>query len=471
MHGQHRETGDITDLILKVGEQARLETSSEHEPKCIESIDWPVNCTVGPGLEGAIACESKVGFVNGTMGRLIYRGYDIFDLCAYSTFEEVSYLLLYGNLPTQSQLDAHKEMLVRCRDVKGTLRTLLGFPVQDMSPMAALRLGTNLMRQEFTKVDVDRQIMPGEMFIGTDEDSIAMETLPRGGEKALYEFEYKHEEGVFKIMGENLESAIGFEPCYHLISGVASLTAAISRIRQNHFPIEPNPDLGHAANLLYMMTGKCPTPEEERIMDIALILHADHGMNASTFAAMVVASTLSDIYFSVGSGIAALNGPLHGGANELVLHMLKEIQESGDTQAWYDDMRKNGKKILGFGHRVYKTYDPRARVLEPLAKHLVEKDDDVQARFKVALELEQAVTSTLGKEKGVFPNVDFYSGIVYHSLGLSTDMFTPIFSVSRVAGWTSRVMEYLENNRIFRPRSIYTGPFGKKYNPIEKRSM
>ena len=199
-------------------------------------------------------------------------------------------------------------------------------------------------------------------------------------------------------------------------------------------------------------------------MDVALILHADHGMNASTFAALVVASTLSDIYFSIGAGVAALSGPLHGGANEQALYMLQDIASPKKVKPWYKDTRDHNRKIMGMGHRVYKAYDPRARVLGPLAEYLAQKNSHIKPLYDTAKVLEAEVTADLGKEKKIFPNVDYYSGIVYAGLGVAPELFTPLFAVSRVAGWTARVFEYLQHNRIFRPRAIYTGAFNKKLN-------
>ncbi len=465
----HEKTQEITEIILKAAAKAKRETSGEIEPALTEAPKWPIDCVVGPGLEGAIACESKIGYVNGSKGWLIYRGYNIFDLCANSTYEEVSYLLLHGELPTSSQLKDYKRDLVQCRNVPGTLRLLLNFPVEDMHPMAAVRLGINLMRQEFTYADQFSHKPDEKSSINTDEDAIPMETKPHGEKHAVYEFTRRKQKEPPHSIGDKLESAADFNSCYRLISGTATLVAAINRIRQNHFPIEQNPKLGHAANLIYMMTGKIPTPEEERIMDIALILHADHGMNAGTFAAMVVASTLSDIYFSIGAGAAALSGPLHGGANEQVINMLREIGGVDKVSAWLKKSLKNKEKIAGFGHRVYKAYDPRARILSPLAKYLAKKNSDVLPLFKTAHSLEKGVISALGETKKIFPNVDYYSGIVYHAMGIPAEMFTPMFTVSRVAGWNARVMEYLQKNRIFRPRAVYTGEFDTKYVPIEKR--
>jgi citrate synthase len=464
----HKKTQDITGLILKAAEKAREETGGDGGYFSTGPVHWPVSCTVGPGLEGAIACESKVGYVNGVKGALIYRGYDVFDLCAYSTFEEVSYLLLYGKLPSREELGSFKKELARYRSVPSTLRLLMGFPVETLNTMAALRMGVHFLRNEFSIIDKDgyRQ-RPGNV-IGSDEDSIAMETVPRGETHAIYEFKNKSQEDLGHDNGM-YDPATGYMTSYSLISGIACVAAAIKRLREKHLPLEARTDLSYAANLLYMMTGKEPTPLEERIMDVSLILHADHGMNASTFASMVVASTLSDMYFSVGAGISALNGPLHGGANEQVVEMLKEIGSVDNVKTWFDSARAAKKKIMGFGHRVYKAYDPRARVLLPIAEYVSAKDTKISELFKIAKSLDNEVVGTLGSEKKIFPNVDFYSGMLYRFLGIPTKMFTPIFAVSRTSGWTARVVEYLENNRIFRPRAIYTGTFDEKYIPLRDR--
>lgn len=462
----NEKTKEITEIILKAKEKAIKETSREPEPEMTKPINWPVDCIVGPGLEGAIACETRIGYVNGSKGWLVYRGYNIFDLCAYATFEEVSYLLMYGYLPSKTQLAAFKNKLIEYRTAHQTKRLLMGFPIEKMKPMAALRLGTNLMRQEFTDVDSDKYLSNVARVIAADEDSIPMETEPMGEEHAIYEFKRQQREAIIK---EDLKHATGFESCFHLLSGVASLMGGIARLRCGQMPIEHDPELSFAGNLIYTMTGKKPTAIEERIMDVSLILHADHGMNASTFAAMVVASTLSDVYLSVGSGIAALQGSLHGGANERVLDMLKEIGSEDNVPAWFERKRSKKEKIMGFGHRVYKSYDPRARVLGPLAKYMIKGNKETKYLYKIATRLEKEVVNTLGSKKKIFPNVDFYSGIVYASMGIPSDLFTPIFAVSRVAGWTSRVQEYLRKNRIFRPRAMYVGPFDKEFTSIENR--
>jgi len=466
----HDHSKQITELILAAAEKARSETSNEPETTFTQRVKWPVNCSVGPGLEGAIACESKVGYVNGSKGWLLYRGYDIFELCAYSNFEEVCYLLLHGKLPTARQLAAFRAKLAQYRYLPKTMRLLIGFPVEELNPMAALRLGTLFMRQKKTFRDKDIARPDSASAINSDEDSIPMEIAPYGESHAKYEFRRgRRQKSAPDPTRDALDDASSIESCYQLIAGVPTIAAAVSRIREGKLPIEPDPALSHAANFLYMLTGRKPTPIEERVMDVALILHADHGMNASTFACMVVASTLSDIYFSIGAGIAALNGPLHGGANEQVIKTLRSIGSPRNVAGWYQAARARKEKIMGFGHRVYKAYDPRARILAPLAEALAEKNPDVLPLFRTARALEKRVVADLGRQKGIFPNVDFYSGLVYSCLGIRPEFFTAVFALSRVSGWTARVLEYLRENRIFRPRAMYVGPFDLRYVPIHER--
>lgn len=469
----HEALKSIQKIICQTAEKARMETRSEPEPEKPAKSQWPIDCRVGPGLEGAIACESRVGYVNGAKGWLVYRGYDIFDLAANATFEETCYLLLHGKLPNAEELAEYKNRLFEYMHINPTLRLLMGFPVEEMSVMGALRLGTNLMRQELT--DMDREIGRPKMTnaIGADEDSIAMENQPKGEKNAIYEFKIKNQgdrKKKAKRSDRFFEKQNAIETCYHLIAGVSTIIGAVSRIHQGRLPIEPDPELSHAGNLLYMITGKKPDPVQERIMDIALILHADHGMNASTFASLVVASTLSDIYFSIGSGIAALSGPLHGGANEAAMKNIREIGTVDNIKPWVQEKLSKKAKISGFGHRVYKVYDPRARVLGPLAKFLITDNPKNRQLYEVARELEKTLmASPLATEKNIFPNVDFYSGLVYTCLGLDDELFTPLFAASRVAGWTARVFEYIQSNRIFRPRALYIGEFNKKYASINQR--
>lgn len=458
---------DITKLLVKAKEKAELETKDFPNPPPVTKVDWPVECTVGPGLEGAISAETKVGYVNGQKGWLVYRGYSIFDLCAHSTFEEVSFLLLHGKLPNKVELETFQSTLLKFMNIPSALRLLMSFDTENLSPMAALRLGINLMRQKQTFRDRN-DVTHILGAIASDDDSIPMETKPTGEKEAIYSFSANTHQSVIGTQ-TNLQASTEMQSCYQLIAGIATITAAIVRLRQGRLPLEPLPHLSHAGNLLYMMTGKEPTALETRIMDISLILHADHGMNASTFASMVVASTLSDIYFSIGSGVAALSGPLHGGANEEVIKMLEEIGSPDNVETWYKKARSEKRKIPGFGHRVYKAYDPRARILAPLAEALVEGNPEMAKLMATAKKLEELVVGELGQEKKIFPNVDYYSGIVYKTMNLPADVFTPLFAVSRVSGWTARVMEYLEKNRIFRPRAIYTGEFYDTFPSLDQR--
>jgi citrate synthase len=459
----------IKTLILKAAEEARNETAHEPEPEILKKQKWPITCTVGPGLEGAIACESRIGYVNGAKGWLIYRGYDIFTLCAYSTFEETAYLLIHGEMPTADKLKKFKADLINYTQMNDVIRQLMGFPVESMSVMGGLRLGVNLMRRQYSDLDLITARPSSVDAISADEDSIAMETQPLGTEHAIYEFKMPS-----RRKGDRrqrlLNKIAGIEASYHLIAGISCIAAAVSRIHQKKLPLEPQPDLSHAGNLIYMISGRKPTPVEERIMDIALILHADHGLNASTFATMVVASTLADIYFSVGAGIAALSGPLHGGANEAVMRNLREIGTKANVEEWLEKKLAKKSKISGFGHRVYEAYDPRARILGPLAGLLIEEKPELKELYGTAMHLERMVLDTFGREKKVFPNVDFYSGLVYSCLGFDDELFTPMFAASRVAGWTARVLEYMKNNRIFRPRGLYVGEFSREYVPIDRRA-
>ncbi len=459
----------IQRLVLEAAETARKETASEPEPEKSRKAKWPLTCTVGPGLEGAIACESKVGYVNGAKGWLVYRGYNIFELCAYSSFEEVSFLLLHGKMPKAVELDLFKRKLFNYARINKVIMQLMGFPIDQMSVMGALRLGANLMRSQYRNLDKANARPAPFDAISADEDSIAMETLPSGSERATFEFRSSVRRAAAKPK-RGFDKASGLEDSCHLIAGISCIAAAVSRIHNGLLPLEPRPDLSFAGNLIYLITGRQPTPVQERVMDIALILHADHGMNASTFATMVVASTLADIYFSVGAGIAALSGPLHGGANEEVLRSLREIGSVEKVKPWIERKLAEKGKVSGFGHRVYKAYDPRARILGPLAGLLIKEKPELKPLYAVAQKLEETVLNTFGKEKKIFPNVDFYSGLIYSFLGFDDELFTPMFAASRVAGWTARVLEYMENNRIFRPRGLYIGEFNKRYVPLKLRA-
>jgi citrate synthase len=413
-------TADITALIRVAREKAFRETNDEPEPKMTGDHTWPVEASIGKGLEGAPATDTMVGYVNGAKGWLVYRGINIFDLAENSTFEETSYLLLFGKLPKHAELDAFKDKIRRYAPLSEESRKALEYlPAGTAHPMSTLR----------TLASIQGNIDPR-----ADDTSVENET----------------------------------EIAIKLIAQMATLTGAIARIRKGEKPIDPDPSLSHAANLLYMMTGKKPDAVLERSMDISLILHADHGMNASTFTTMVVNSSLSDMYGSVVAGIASLKGPLHGGANERVLYDLEEIGSVDNVEAWFAKAQQTKRKVMGFGHRVYKAYDPRARIFGPMADGLVDRDPAVRRLDDIAVKLDGLVCSQLGETK-IFPNVDFYSGLIYRAMAIETAMFTPIFAVSRISGWTARAIEYLQDNRIFRPRAIYVGPISMPYVPMDKR--
>ncbi|NOY53872.1 MAG: citrate synthase [Deltaproteobacteria bacterium] len=371
------------------------------------------------GLEGVISNTTRIGYVDGVAGKLSYRGYAIEDLAAYSTYEETVCLLLNGNLPTRSELGKFADHLTALRGIPDEVLSRITHLPCPCHPMSLLRSGISLLEC-------------------IDETCRIADELPE-----------KKEAGI------------------RLIAQMATLTAAIARHREGKEPVAPDPSLPHGANFLYMLRGNRAEPLEERVMDLCLILHADHGMNASTFAAMVVASTLSDLHSAVSAGISTLKGPLHGGANERVIRMLTGIASPAEAETFVEKALAKKTKIMGFGHRVYKTYDPRARILQRYAKELTALTGN-KPLFEIARTLEQRVTKAYG-EKGIFPNVDFYSGLVYHSLGIEGSLFTPIFAVSRIAGWVARILEYLEDNRLFRPRAVYDGPKDLPYLPIEKR--
>ncbi len=371
------------------------------------------------GLEGVISNSTRIGYVDGAAGRLSYRGYTIEDLAEYSTYEETAYLLLSGKLPTRSELENFSDHLTALRKVPDEVLSRITDLPCPCHPMSLLRSGISLLEC-------------------IDETCSIAEDLPT-----------KKEAGI------------------KLIAQTATLTAAIARHLAGKEPVDPDPSLPHGANFLYMLRGSRAEPLEERVMDLSLILHADHGMNASTFAAMVVASTLSDLHSAVLAGISTLKGPLHGGANERVIRMLTGISSNSEAEAFVEKAISEKTKIMGFGHRVYKTYDPRARILQHYAKELTALAGN-KPLFEIAQIIEGRVTEAYG-EKGIFPNVDFYSGLIYHSLGIGNTLFTPIFAVSRIAGWVARILEYLEDNRLFRPRAVYNGPRELPYLPIPER--
>ncbi len=388
------------------------------EKEFIGKKEFPIKCEIGKGLEGAIVNNTQIGYVNGKEGRLCYRGISIEDLAKYSSFEETAYLLLFGKLPKSDELDGFKEKLKASRSISPGIAQMIKILPKDTHSMDLLMSAVAALA-------------------GYDKES----------QKVTLESEK--------------------EVAIRIISKIATVTAAISRIKKGKEVIEPREDLSHAENLVYMITGEVDE-EISKAIDMALILHADHGMSGSTFTCMVIHASLSDFYATIAGGIGSLKGPLHGGANERVIKMLQEIGTPSNVEEWYRKERKLHHKIPGFGHRIYHAYDPRARIFKEYC-HRVATTEEIKNLLAIAEKLEEIEIRELGKKKGIFPNVDFYSGIVYKALGLETSLFTPLFAVARVAGWTARVLEYMPENRIFRPRAEYYGPLKREYILIEKR--
>ncbi len=369
------------------------------------------------GLEDVVVSPSEICFIDGHKGRLIYRGYDVDDLVAHSTFEEVTFLLWQGRLPTRKELDAHLKALASTanRRLPPKLLSMLKMFPRKTTPMEVLRTGVSAL----------------SAFDPDAADNSREATL----RKSL-----------------------------RLTAQLPTLVAAWERIRHGKPPVAPNPRLNLAGNFLYMMSGRKPSPLATKTFDIALILHADHEFNASTFAARVTAATLSDVHSAVVSGIGALKGPLHGGANEQVMRMVEQIKDPARADAWIRKALADKARIMGFGHRVYRVEDPRAKHLKRLALELGQQIHDTSK-----VEILDTVVRVVSAEKHIFPNVDLYSGAAYWAMGIPTDQFTPIFAMSRIAGWTAHVLEQHGNNRLIRPRSYYTGQLDLKYVPLSER--
>ncbi|MCA1839697.1 MAG: citrate/2-methylcitrate synthase [Actinomycetota bacterium] len=370
------------------------------------------------GLEDVVAAETAISDIDGHLGKLWYVGYDIKQLAQQSTFEETAFLLHHLDLPTQKQLVDFSDALAKDRQLHPFTVELLQTISPVASPMSMLR----------TIVSAESAHDP-DGWEGPQNDEA------------------------------NLRKAI------RLIARLPQMIGAYRMIRDGLDPIAPDPELTHAANLLYVLSGEKPDEADAKAMDRCLILHADHTMNASTFAARVTAATLSDIHSAMTSAIAALKGPLHGGANERVFEMLEEISEVDQVDSYIKDALGKRKKIMGFGHRVYKTEDPRATVLRELARELGERKGDTKW-----FEMSERVYEVVREEKGLYPNVDFYAASVYHYLGIPTALFTTVFAVSRIAGWTAHAREQYSDNRLIRPESDYTGPPPRDYTAIAARN-
>lgn len=367
------------------------------------------------GLRGVVAAQSSIGDVNGEQGILIYQGYDIHDLAEHSTFEEVVFLLWNGRLPKSDELAALTAQFRANYDAPAEVIGLMKQFPKDANPMDVLRTAVSAL--DFYDADGH----------GTDR-----ETAMRAAVK--------------------------------LTGRIGTIAAAWDRLRNCRDLVAPDKSLGIAENFLYMLRGQRPDAEEARMFDIALILHADHELNASTFTTRVVAGTLAGMYGAVTAGIAALAGPLHGGANTNVMKMLLEIGDPEKIDAWVDKALAEKRKIMGIGHAVYKTEDPRATWLRRFSEKMAERKGESRW-FQMSRRIEQLML----EKKGMFPNVDFYSASTYYLMGIPLDLYTPIFAVSRISGWTGHILEQYANNKLIRPRAEYIGPRGLRYVPIGER--
>ena len=376
----------------------------------------PASPSVSKGLEGIIAAHTRLSDVRGDIGQLIYCGYDIDELAGKVSYEEVVHLLYHNHLPNTKELADLKVVLSGYRELpQGVIDLLTSLP-KDCPPMHAIRTGVSALGCYDTTADDDN-----------------MDAQRR---KAL-----------------------------RLIAQIPVITAYFHRSRQGLPLIAPDAKLGEAANFLWMIDGEKPSVEKESTMDMCYVLHADHGMNASTFSARVTIATLSDMYSAVTTAIGTLKGPLHGGANEGVIKMLKEIGSLDQVDAYVADCLAQKRKIMGIGHRVYKVLDPRAPHLKRMAQILSSKLGEPKW-----IQMSERIAEIMLTEKNLHANVDFYSATVYYSLGIPTDLFTPIFAIARTSGWTAHVLEQLADNRLIRPQSVYTGPVGLTVSPIAQRA-
>lgn len=367
------------------------------------------------GLKGVIAADSAICLVDGQEGRLIYRGYNIHDLAEHSTFEEVCYLLLKGELPSAFQLEEFAAELAEHRRIPAEVVSFLKSLPRDVLPMSALRSAVSVA-------------------------------------------------GLFDPRAEETSLEANYQTALKLTGMMSSLVAAIHRLRLGKELLEPKLDLSHSGNFMYLLNGRVPTADETRAMDLILILHAEHGFNASTFAARVISATLSDWYSVITGAIGALKGPLHGGANTEVLKTLIEIDDVRSVARYVEGVRASKGKFMGFGHAVYQVEDPRARHLKELSRRLGLEQGQPKW-YEISVELERVVKETIRKNC----NVDFYSASLQHYMGIPGELFTCIFAASRIAGWCAHVLEQWDDNKIIRPSSNYTGPAERAYLAIEKR--
>ena len=371
-----------------------------------------------PGLAGVPAATSSISDVDGQRGVLEYRGIRVEELCAKSSYLETAYLLLFGHLPSPAEFQRWTTDVTHHRRIKFRIVDLLKCLPEQGHPMDALQAAVAALGMFYP----GREVKDGE---------------------------------------NNYWSAV------RLVAKLPTIVAAWARIRHGDEYLPPRDDLGFSENFLYMLTESVPMPLWSEVFDDCMILHAEHTMNASTFAGLVTASTLADPYTVVASSIGALKGPLHGGANEEVVQMLKEIGSPERAQAYVEDKLRAKQRLMGFGHRVYKVKDPRATVLQGLCQRLFTECGS-SPFYSTALQVEQAAGLLL-KGKGIYPNVDFYSGIIYDKMGIDMDLFTPLFAMARVSGWLAHWLEQLRENKLFRPDQIYSGEHNRPYVPIDRR--
>jgi len=364
------------------------------------------------GLEDVVAGQSSICLIDGQKGRLLYRGYDIVDLALHSNYEETTFLLLNGHLPNSSELRVFSAELASRRAIPKDVVSILTTLPRNCDTMDALRVGV--------------------AALGVYDDP----------------------------MLSQIEKAIS------IASKMGTIVATIHRHKHDQDIIAPRTDLTTASSFLHMLTGEEPSQQDSKLMDVLLILHADHELNASTFTARVIASTLSDVYSAVTGAVGALKGPLHGGANEKVVEMTEEIGTPDKAESCVETKLGQRQKITGFGHRVYKTMDPRAQILKDMERKFVRTEKEKQA-FQILEKLE----SMMKKEKNLYPNVDLYSGLALNHIGIPSYLFTPVFAVGRAPGWLAHILEQYADNRIIRPRAEYAGPIDAEYVPIEKRTQ
>ncbi len=392
--------------------QAKSPQTAEQAP----SREQPVTPVAVKGLDGVVALDTEIAYIDGANGVLLYRGYDIRDLAENTTFEETAYLLWNGKLPNRQELDELNAQLVAARPIPEEIVKLLRFTPKDTVAMHVLRTAVSAL--------------------------------------ALYDEE-----------AEDMSHEANYRKSVRLTAQIPTIIAAFDRIRKGKEPVAPLDHGSTAFNFLYMLNGEEPGPSAERTFDAALVMHAEHGLAASCFTARVIGSTLSDLYSAVTGALGALKGPLHGGANMGVMRMLIEIDESGqDPEAWVRERLEKKEKVMGFGHRVYKVLDPRAVILREMVEDLSEETD--QRKW---YDLSVKIMKFMEREKKIYANVDYFSASVYYMLGIDIDLYTPIFGLARITGWTAHMLEQWKENRLIRPRAAYIGPRDLKVKPIDER--